>query len=83
MGLGKKEGVVFLKGGGGGVDTPINTQSSHNSKFAMSLQYRKKQVRDEVDFLDADKHDSFLLVDLNTPCKSTQSINFAIPLYNF
>ena len=49
----------------------------------MSLQYRKKQVRDEVDFLDADKHDSFLLVDLNTPCKSTQSINFAIPLYNF
>ena len=32
----------------------------------MSLQYRKKQVRDEVDFLDADKHDRFLLVDLNT-----------------
>ena len=49
----------------------------------MSLQYLKKQVRDEVDFLDADKHDRFLLVDLNTPFKSTQCITFAIPLYNF
>ena len=25
-------------------------QSSQNSKFAMSLQYLKKEVRDEVDF---------------------------------
>ena len=26
----------------------------------MSLQYLKKEVRDEVDFLDADKYQSFL-----------------------
>ena len=32
----------------------------------MSLQYLKKDVRDEVDFLLADKHQSFLQVDLNT-----------------
>ena len=31
-------------------------QSSQNAKFAMSLQYLQKQVRDEVDFLHADKH---------------------------
>ena len=33
--------------------------------FAMSLQYLKKEVRDEVDFLDVDKHQSFLQVDFN------------------
>ena len=32
----------------------------------MSLQYLKKEVRGEVDFLHADKHRSFLQVDLNT-----------------
>ena len=42
------------------------SQSSQNSKFAMSLQYLKKEVRDEVDFLHADKHQSFLQVDFNT-----------------
>ena len=33
------------------------SQSSRNSKFAMSLQYfkKKKKVRDEVNFLHADK----------------------------
>ena len=41
-------------------------QSSQNSKLTMSLQYLKKQVRDEVDFLHADKHQSFLQVDFNT-----------------
>ena len=35
-------------------------------KFAMSLQYLKKEVRDEVEFLDADKHQSFLQVDFST-----------------
>ena len=43
-----------------------HSQSSQNSKFAMSLQYLKKELRDEVDFLDADKHQSFLQVDFNT-----------------
>ena len=37
-----------------------NSQSSQESKFAMSLQYLKKEVRDEVDFFHADKHQSFL-----------------------
>ena len=32
----------------------------------MSLQYLKKEVRDEVDFLHADKHQSFLQVHFNT-----------------
>ena len=32
----------------------------------MSLQYLKKEVRDEVDLLHAEKHQSFLQVDLNT-----------------
>ena len=29
----------------------------------MSLQYLKKEVRDEVDFLHADKHQRFLQID--------------------
>ena len=32
----------------------------------MSLRYFKREVRDEVDFLHADKHQSFLQVDFNT-----------------
>ena len=32
----------------------------------MSLQYQKNEVRKEVDFLHADKHQSFLQVDFNT-----------------
>ena len=32
------------------------SQSSQNNKFAMSLQYFKKEVREEVDFFHADKH---------------------------
>ena len=43
-----------------------HSQSSSNSKFAMLLQYLKNEVRDEVDFLHADKHQSFLQVDFNT-----------------
>ena len=40
--------------------------SSQISKFAMPLQYLKKEVRYEVDFLHADKDQSFLQVDFNT-----------------
>ena len=43
-----------------------HSQSSQNSKFTMSLQYFKKEVRDKVDFLHVDKHQSFLQVDFNT-----------------
>ena len=32
----------------------------------MSLQYLKKEVRDEVDFWQVDKHQSFRQIDLNT-----------------
>ena len=43
-----------------------HSQSSQNSKFAMSLQYLKKEAKVEVDFLRADKHQSFLKDDFNT-----------------
>ena len=43
-----------------------HSQSSQNSKFTMSLQCFKKEVRDNVDFLHVDKHQSFLQVDFNT-----------------
>ena len=42
------------------------SQSYRNSKLAMSLQYLKKEVRNEVDFLHADKHQSFLQLDFST-----------------
>ena len=34
-----------------------------NDKFAISLQHLKKEVSDAVDFLHADKHESFLQID--------------------
>ena len=43
-----------------------HSQSCQNSKFAMALQYLKKEVRDKVDLLYADQHQSFLQVDVNT-----------------
>ena len=36
-----------------------HSRSSQNSKFAMSLQYLKKEVKPEIDFLHAYKHQSF------------------------
>ena len=42
-----------------------HSQIPQNSKFAMSLEYFKKEVRDAVDFLHAGKHHSFLQVDFN------------------
>ena len=43
-----------------------HSQSSQNSKLAISLHYIKKDVKDEIDFLHADKHQSFLKVYFNT-----------------
>ena len=43
-----------------------HSQSFQNSKLAMSLHYLEKEVRGEIDFLYADKHQSFLQVDFNT-----------------
>ena len=37
-----------------------HAQSTQNSKFVISLQYLKKEGRDEVDFLHADKHQTIL-----------------------
>ena len=42
-----------------------HSYSSQNSKFTVSLQYLKKEVRGEIDFLHADKHQRFLQVDFN------------------
>ena len=39
---------------------------TQNSKFSISLQYLKKEVSDEVDFLHSDKRQCFLQVDFNT-----------------
>ena len=44
----------------------MNVQITENNKFAISLQYFKKELSDEVDFLHVDKHQSFLQVDFNT-----------------
>ena len=40
-----------------------HSQRSQNSKFAMSLQYLEKDVRNEIDFLLAEKHQIFLQID--------------------
>ena len=43
-----------------------NSQSYLNSNFALSLKCLKEEVSDNVDFLNADKHQSYLQVDFNT-----------------
>ena len=40
-----------------------HAQITQSNKFAISLEYLKKEVSDEVDFLHADKHESFLQID--------------------
>ena len=40
-----------------------HTQITQNNKFVISLQYCKKEVSDEVDFLHTDKHKNFLKID--------------------
>ena len=40
-----------------------HTQSTQNSMFAISFQYLKESVKDEVNFLPADKHQRLLPVD--------------------
>ena len=41
----------------------MHTQITQNNKFVISFQYLKKEVSDEVDFLYADKHESFVQID--------------------
>ena len=40
-----------------------NAQFTQNKMSAISLQYVKKEVSDEVDILHADKHESLLQID--------------------
>ena len=40
-----------------------HAQITQNNKFAISLQYLKKEVSVEVDFLHVGKHESFLQID--------------------
>ena len=42
----------------------------------MSLQYLKNEVKEEVDFLHADKHESFLQVDFKTLGIKTMVLRF-------
>ena len=39
-----------------------HAQITQNRKFAISLQYLKRQVNDEVDFLHAGKHENLLQI---------------------
>ena len=48
--VGKHESVLQIYS----MEIVKNSQSSQNSKFAMSLQYLKKEVKAEVDFLHAE-----------------------------
>ena len=48
-------------------------QSTRNSKFAISLQYVKKEGRNEVDCLYPDKHQTFLQVDTDNSAEHGQS----------
>ena len=40
-----------------------HAQITQNNKFAISLQYFKKEVCDEVNFFHAEKNESFLQID--------------------
>ena len=38
------------------LQVPRHPQSTQNNRFAISFQYLKKNVKEKVDFLPADKH---------------------------
>ena len=40
-----------------------HAQITQNNKFAISLQYRKKELSDGVDLFRTDKHESLLQID--------------------
>ena len=40
-----------------------HTQITQNKNFAISLQYLKKEVGDDVEFLHSDNHESLLQID--------------------
>ena len=61
-------------------------QITQNNKFAISLQYLKKEVIDEVDVLHANEHECFLQIDtmilmgMVKHSQSSESSKFAMPL---
>ena len=63
-----------------------HVQITQNKKFAISLQYLKIEVSDEVDFLHSDKHESFSLIDtmifigMVKHSQSSQNSKFAMSL---
>ena len=60
-----------------------HAQSTQNNKFVIYLQNRKKEVKDEVNFFHADKHQTFLqvntidLVGMVSHAQRTQNNKFA------
>ena len=66
-----------------------HVEITQNNKFAISLQYLKKEVSDEVDFLQADKYESFLQFDsliflgMVKDSQSSQKSKFAMSLQYF
>ena len=63
-----------------------HAQITQNNKFAISLQYLKKELSDEVGFLHADKHESLLQIDsmilmgMVKHSQSSQNSEFAMSL---
>ena len=63
-----------------------HAQITQNNKFAFSLQYLKKEVSGEIDFLHADKHESLLqfdtmiLMGMVKHSQSSQNSKFAMSL---
>ena len=58
-----------------------HVQISQNNKFVISLQYLKKEVSDEVDFLHVEKRESFLQIDTmihGQAFQSSQNSKFAV-----
>ena len=59
---------------------------TQNNKFAISVQYLKKEVSDEVDFLHADKYESLLQIDtmiligIVKHSQNSQNIKFTLSL---
>ena len=59
-----------------------HAQITQDNKFAISLQYLKKELSDEVDFLHADQHESLLQIDIIIlgMVKHSQNSKFAMSL---
>ena len=60
------------------VDVAKDVRSTQNNKFAISLDYLRKEGRDEVDFLHVDINQTFLQVEVIKILKVTSLQIFAI-----